>query len=173
MPVSYLPVITFLLLFGVPIFGLLRGRKSFRVGAAISVGLFTLVFLCVYVPGWSLMPSAFRGDPAAQYKLARWTENHCEQIGSVVLWPCSPDVLSGFAWLEKSAAQDYPPAMYLVGVRLKHGIHVPMPRDWNGPGGNVFLQSDRGQKLIDRALQLGFVPPNGDERGYYWQVYRR
>src|SRR5437588_251958 len=81
-----------------------------------------------------------RGDPAAQYELARWTENHCERLGSIILWPCQPDVLSRFAWLEKAAAQDYPPAVYLVGVRLMHGEHIPKPPDWTGPAGNHFPQ---------------------------------
>jgi TPR repeat protein len=119
------------------------------------------------------MPAAHRGDPEAQYKLARWTENHCEQLGSVILWPCEPDVLGGFAWLEKAAAQDYPPAVYLVGVRLKHGEHVPRPPDWKGPAGNHFPHPEKGQELIDRALKLGFVPPPGDEVSYYMRVYRR
>jgi hypothetical protein len=38
-----------------------------------------------------------------------------------------------YAWLEKAAAQDYPPAVWLVGVRLKYGLHVPRPPNWNGP----------------------------------------
>jgi hypothetical protein len=173
MPVSYLPCVTPLLLLAIPLLCALRGRKAFLVGLAISIGFFALMFLCVYVPGWILMPAAHRGDPEAQYNLARWTENHCEQLGSVFLWPCEPDVLGGFAWLEKAAAQDYPPAMYLVGVRLKHGEHVPRPPDWNGPGGNFFPQPEKGQVLIDRALKLGFVPPPGDEVSYYMRVYRR
>jgi TPR repeat protein len=119
------------------------------------------------------MPQANRGDPVAQYELARWTENHCEQLGSVILWPCEPDVLGGFAWLEKAAAQDYPPAVYLLGVRIKYGEHVPKPPDWNGSAGNAFPQPEKGQKMIDRALQLGFKPPPGDEVSYYMRVYRR
>jgi|GEM_PF-6721667 len=173
MPVSYLPCVTPLLLLTIPLLCLVRGRRAFYIGASISVGLFALLFLWVYVPGWILMSQAHRGDPAAQYELARWTENHCERLGSVILWPCEPDVLGGFAWLEKAAAQDYPPAVYLVGVRLKHGEHVPKPPDWNGPGGNHFPQPERGQKMIDLALDLGFRPPPGDEVSYYMRVYRR
>lgn len=150
MPVSFLPCITPLLLVGAPLLCLAWGRRAFRVAASISGGLIGLLFLWVYVPGWVLMIQARRGDPIAQYELARWTENHCERIGSVILWPCEPDVLGGFSWLEKAAEQDYPPALYLVGVRLKHE-HVPMPPNWNGPGGNSFPQPERGQKLIDRV----------------------
>jgi TPR repeat protein len=173
MPVSYLPCLTPLLLVGIPLLLLARGRKPFLLAASISGCIFALLFLWVYVPGWILMFQANNGDPAVQYDLARWTENHCEQLGSLILWPCEPDVLGGFAWLEKAAAQDYPPAVYLVGVRLKHGEHVPKPLDWTGPAGNVFPQPERGQKMIDRALQLGFRPPPGDEVSYYMRVYRR
>jgi hypothetical protein len=91
----------------------------------------------------------------------------------MILWPCEPDVLGGFAWLEAAATQDYPPAAYLVGVRLKHGEHVPRPPDWKGPSGNHFPQPEKGQELIDRALKLGFVPPPGDEASYYMRAYRR
>lgn len=173
MPVSYLPCVTPLLLLAIPLLCAVRGRKALLVGLSISIGLFALMFLCVYMPGWVLMPAAHRGDPEAQYNLARWTENHCEQVGSIILWPCEPDVLGGFAWLEKAAAQDYPPAVYLVGVRLKHGEHVPRPPGWEGPAGNHFPQPEKGQPLIDRALKLGFVPPPGDEVSYYMRVYRR
>lgn len=117
------------------------------------------------------MFKANRGDPAAKYGLARWTERHDEQIGEFILWPFSPDVLGGYAWLEKAAAADYPPAIYAVGVRLKHGNHVPRPPNWNGPDGNVFPQPQRGQVLIDKAVQLGYQPMI-EEEYFYWQQYR-
>lgn len=173
MPVSYLPCVTPLLLVVVPLLFLARGRKPFLVATGISVGLVVLLFLWVYVPGWILMAQARNGDPVAQYNLAQWTENHCEKLGAIILWPCRPDVLGGYAWLEKAAAQDYPPAVYLVGVRLKHGNHVPKPPDWSGPVGNHFPQPEKGQKLIDRAIELGFTPPPGDEVSYYMRKYRR
>ena len=172
MPVSYLPCVTPLLLLAIPLFCLARGRKAFVIGLSISFALLGLIVLWVYVPGWILMARAYGGEAEAQYKLAQWTENHCKQLGNVILWPCQADVLGGFAWLEKAAAQDYPPAVYLVGVRLKYGTHVPKPPGWDGPGGNWFPQPERGQKLIDRALELGFQPPPGDERSVYWR-YRR
>jgi TPR repeat protein len=81
--------------------------------------------------------------------------------------------LGGYTWLAKAAAQDYPPAVWLVGVRLKYGILVPMPKDWNGPGGNVFPQPERGQQMIDHAVNdLGFKPTTNEE-SYYFQHYRR
>jgi TPR repeat protein len=60
----------------------------------------------------------------------------------------------GYAWLEKAANRNYPPAIYALGVRTKHGIHVPRPKDWDGPVGNVFDQPLRGQALIDKAITL-------------------
>ncbi|MCM3872066.1 MAG: hypothetical protein ND895_15395 [Pyrinomonadaceae bacterium] len=142
------------------------------ISGSVSASLVVILFLAVYAPSWVLTVKANAGDANAQYELARWTENHCEQIGEFVLWPCQADVLGGYAWLEKSAGQEYPPALYAVGVRLKYGEHVPQPPEWSGPGGNVFPQPERGQKKIDRALALGFHPPV-EEEYFYWRVYRR
>jgi hypothetical protein len=61
--------------------------------------------------------------------------------------------------------------LYALGVRLKHGIHVPRPANWTGPSGNVFEQPDLGQSYIDKAFELGYKP-KVDEESYYWQVYR-
>ncbi len=173
MPISYLPCITPLLLLAIPLLCLASGRRAFLIGTSISIALVALLISWVYVPGWMLMSPANRGDPAAQYELARWTENHSEQLGRAILWPGKPDVLGGFAWLEKAAAQNHPPAVYLVGVRLKYGQHVPRPSGWDGPAGNHFPQPEKGQKMIDRALELGFKPPYGDEQSYYNRFYRK
>ncbi len=172
MPVSFLPCIFPMLLVCVPLLFLAKGRKPFLRATSASASVLVLLFLWVYVPGWVLMVKADRGDAAAMYELARWTENHDEQVGAFVLWPVSPDVLGGYAWLEKAAALDYPPAVYAVGVRLKHGDHVPQPRDWNGPAGNHFPQPARGQTLIDKALRLGYQPTI-EEEYFYWQQYRK
>ena len=172
MPVSLLPVIIPALLIGIPLLLLMKGRKTFAWAAAVSLALVTLLFLSVYVPGWVLAAKARHGDAAAMYELARWTERHDEQIGEFILWPVSPDVLGGYAWLEKAATLDYPPAVYAVGVRLKYGEHVPRPPDWSGPGGNVFAQPERGQALIDKAIRLGYRPTINEEF-FYWQQYRK
>lgn len=173
MPVSYLPCIMPLVLIGVPLLCLIRGRRAFFVACAVSAAILAAVLLSVFVPGWIMGAKARDGDPADKYEFARWTENHCEDLGSIILWPCTPDVLGGFTWLEKAAAQDHPPAVWLVGVRLKYGIHVPRPAAWSGPAGNVFPQPERGQAMIDRAVnELGFQPPP-DEETYYWQTYRQ
>jgi hypothetical protein len=172
-PVSPFPILIPLLLVGVPLLFLIKGRKSFLRAATVSVSIVLLFFLWVYVPGWVLMLQAKRGDPAAMYELARWTEKHDEQIGAVVLWPDLPDVLGGYAWLERAAALDYPPAVYAVGVRLKYGQHVPRPADWpSNHSGNYFPQPERGQELIDKALRLGYQPTI-EERYFYWQQYRK
>ena len=166
MPVSFLPLIFPLLLIGVPLLFLARGRKQFLRATAFSTAILLLLFLIVYVPGWVLMLRANRGDAAAMYELARWTEKHGDAMGEYLLWPFEPDVLGGYAWLEKAASKDYPPAIYAVGVRIKHGIHVPRPPDWDGPAGNVFDQPLRGQAFIDKALQLGYQPTVREEDFY-------
>jgi hypothetical protein len=171
MPVSYLPCVLPILLVAVPLLCLTRGRKPFLLASAGSLAVLVLITLPAYIPGWVLMVKARGGDPAAQYELARWHERHCEAIQRWMLWPCSPDVLAGYAWLEKAAGQDYPPAVYTLGVRLKYGQHVPQPADWRGPAGNVFPQPARGQALIDRALRLGYRPRTAEELHYmtvYW-----
>jgi TPR repeat protein len=117
------------------------------------------------------MGRASSGDPASQYELARWHENYCDAIQAWIVWQCETDVRSGYVWLEKAADQDYPPAVYMLGVRLKYGEHVPRPAGWNGPEGNWFPQPERGQELIDRAIRLGFRPYR-DERIVYMRIFR-
>jgi hypothetical protein len=151
------------------------GRKAVMIAAVASISVVIAFVLSVYVPGWLLMPKAHSGDPHAQYELARWTENHCYQINEYLFWPCDlsgDNTLDGYAWLERAAVQDYPPAVWLVGVRLKYGIHVPRPANWTGASGNVFPQPERGQEMIDHAIQLGFQPP-ADEENYYDRAYRK
>ena len=172
MPVSFLPLIFPALIIGVPLLFLTQGPKPFLWAASVSASILLLLFFWVYVPGCMLMLKTNRGDPAAMYELARWTENHDDQIGEFILWPVASDVLGGYEWLEKAAALDYPPAVYAVGVRLKHGYHVPRPSGWSGPSGNHFPQMKRGQALIDRAIQLGYQPTIKEEL-FYWQQYRK
>jgi hypothetical protein len=84
MPVRYLPCATWLLLIGGPLLFLARGRKSFVIALAVSLSIVVLLYLWVYVPGWVLMSKAAGGDPRAQYELARWAENHCEQMQAIL-----------------------------------------------------------------------------------------
>ncbi|MCC6683053.1 MAG: hypothetical protein IT445_19315 [Phycisphaeraceae bacterium] len=173
MPVSYLPCITPLILFGVPLLLLITSRRAAKIAAGCSVCVLALLLLAVYVPDWWLYAKAARGDATVQYQYAQWLENHSERIGAIILWPSEPDVLGGYAWLEKAAAQDYPPAVWLVGVRLKYGQFVPKPPGWTGPAGNFFPQPGRGQPIIDRAVnQLGYEPPSSEDTFYYTH-YRR
>jgi TPR repeat protein len=162
-------------LIGIPLLVLLiRGGKPFLRAAAVSSTLFALLFFWFHVPGWVRMIPAHRGDPAAMYELARWMENHDEQMGQFVLWPFGPDVLGGYTWLERAAALDNPPAVYAVGVRIKYGEHVPRPSNWpsNQQGGNCFPQPERGQEMIDKALRLGYQPTIKED-WFYWQEYRK
>jgi hypothetical protein len=116
MPVSYLPCFTTLCLLIIPVIGRAKGgRKGLLVGLAISGFIVSIIGLSVYVPGWVLFLKANSGDAASQYKFARWTETHCEELENILIWPCSPDLLGGYAWLEKAAAQDYYPLCISLG----------------------------------------------------------
>lgn len=170
MPVSYVPILFPLALILLPMFAARRGKQARRIAAYWSAGILAALLLWVYVPG-GLLWLRSGSDAAAQYQLARWTENHHDHLSEFLLWPSS-DVLGGYAVLEQSAQRDYPPALYALGVRLKYGFHVPEPPNWNGPSGNVFAQPERGQPLIDRALELGFQPVV-EESAFYWREYRR
>ncbi|NNM86561.1 MAG: hypothetical protein HKL96_12500 [Phycisphaerales bacterium] len=172
MPVSWLPIITPFLCIAVPLLLLLKSKRAALIAAGVAVVLLAAFILSVYGPGWWWQYRADRGDPVAEYRYAQWLENHSEQMWEVIPWWGSPDVLGGYAWLKKAAAQNYPPAVWLVGERLKHGEFVPQPA-WSVPAGNVYAQPERGQRLIDHAIHdLGFKPPCKGEV-YYWQYYRR
>jgi TPR repeat protein len=172
MPVSYVPdVVTFLIIAAL-VYGSLGGWSRFRwalLGVLVVVGALVGP---IYQRGIQLCRLAKSGDARAQYRYARWLENTPEEIGSRILWPTGPDVMGGYAWLERSAAAGYPPAIYLLGVRLKYGEFVPEPKGWKGPGGNVFPQPERGQKLIDQAARAGFHRPASGDYTYYFTVYR-
>jgi hypothetical protein len=173
MAVSFIPLLLPLLIAGVLIYGAKGGWRRFLktlTGSALVVGLVLAPF---FVPGLILKSKAEEGDAKAQYRFARWLENTPESIGSIILWPFAPEVLEGYAWLEKSANGGFLAAIYVQGVRLKHGIHVPKPTGWTGPSGNVFPQPEIGRALIEKALSHGFKPSSADsEASYYWQVYR-
>ena len=174
MPVSYAPLFVPLLLIGIPLVYLLKSRKKALLAAIGSLLTVAAILLLVFVPGWGLHHQASAGNAAAQYRYAQWLENHGERLGALLPWAGEPDVYGGYAWLQKSAAQNYPPAVWLLGVRLKYGIFVPQPPNWTGPAGNVFPQPAQGQAMIDKAVNtLGYKPPTADEEGYYFQYYRR
>ena len=171
MPVSYFPLVLPLVFFLILCRGATHGPKALLRSVFVVVALFALVTVPFYVPGWWLMLRSRSNDPSTLYRLSRWHERHAEQIGDLILWPFEPDVASGFACLERAAAQDFPPALYAVGVRLKHGELVPKPPNWTGPAGNHFPQPERGQPLIDKALRLGFKPIVSEEL-FYTHVFR-
>lgn len=172
MPVSLFSFLLPIVFIVVLCLGAFLGKKAFLRSVAAVIAITTVVALPFYIPGWWFMLRSLRGDGAALYQLARWHENHCEKIGALILWPCSPNLEAGYQVLERSAAAGYPPAIYALGVRLKHGIFVPQPPGWTGPGGNVFPQPERGQPLIDRALKAGFTP-KVEENLFYWQEFRK
>jgi len=172
MPVSVFPVFLTALLLIVPFVAARFGaRYGIRFGI-ISLSLFLSVVLFAYIPGLYWAWEARSGNGNALYRLAQWEESHSESIGQWFLWPFRPDVRSGYQNLEAAANSGYPPAIYALGVRLKYGQHVPKPKNWMGPAGNVFDQPERGQPLIDKALSLGFAPPVKEDE-FYWQVFRR
>ena len=172
MPVSPLPLVLPIIFIVLLIRGALRGKRTFLRAIGIVVGITAVVTLPFYIPGWWFMLRGSSNNGAAMYQLARWHENHCEKIGALILWPCTPNVEAGYRALERSGATGYTPAIYALGVRLKYGDHVPKPPGWTGPGGNVFDQPERGQPLIDQALRAGFTP-TVEERLFYWQVFRK
>ncbi len=171
MPVSYFPLLLPLLFVVLLAQGAIRGWRALIHAIVIVCLILAMVLLPFYIPGWILMWRVRGGDPHVMYQLAKWHENHSDGIGEIILWPFQPDVLGGYAWVERAAEKDYPPALYAIGVRLKHGLHVPKPAGWTGPGGNVFEQPERGQKYIDKAIELGYTPLVDENMFYDW-VYR-
>ncbi|MDX1968021.1 MAG: hypothetical protein SFV23_12675 [Planctomycetaceae bacterium] len=168
MPVSLTPILFPLFLVVITLVGTCCSRKAGLLVAGASIAAVLLIVLSAEVPGWALMLRARQDDPAAMYELARWTENRAEDLGEWLPYPGSPNVLGGYALLERAAEYDYPPALYAVGVRLKFGDFVPEPPNWTGPGGNVFPQPERGQPLIDKALALGYQPSVEEIHFYWW-----
>jgi hypothetical protein len=165
MAVSFLPILVPAVLIVSIIVRLCS--KKWHTPATVSIGLclciYALVLLLEFGAGLRLRWKADKGDPHAQYEYSRWIECHCERIQSYFIWPCFPDVSGqSFAWLSKAAAQDYPAAMYALGVRLKHNQFVPA--DTADPR--------RGVDLIIRARNLGFRPPC-DEHLFYYTVFRQ
>lgn len=165
MPVSYIPCIIPVLLIVIPMIFLSKGKKPFLKASCVSIAIFLILILRVYVPGWLLMYKADRGDAIAQYELSRWYATHNQSINEWMLWPYDSEVttMHSFTWLEKSAEQQYPIALYALGVHYKCGFGVPEPIGWDGPSGNVFPQPVKGQKLIDLAIKLNYKPKVREE----------
>lgn len=171
MPVSPLPILTWLILLAVILVSGFRGMRAFTTAVGCSAFSVALIWLAISAPGISLHRKAVAGNAAAQFEYARFVENRSSRMNAIICWPTTPDVLGGYTWLLQSAKQNHPPALYALGVRLKHGIHVPKPANWTGPSGNVFRQPHLGQSYIDKAFELGYKT-RVDEESYYWQVYR-
>jgi len=173
MPVSPLPILIPLLLVIVLIVASMKGRKVFFRSAVVVASFIIFILSFFYIPGVLLYFRATQNDLDAQYKYARWLENNPEDINEVMFWPINPNVLEGYFWIDKAADQGHLPSLYIKGVRLKYGDHVPQPEDWDGPGGNHFPQPARGQKCIDEAIEKGFRPvKNLEEEFYYTHLYR-
>ena len=173
MPVSLLPIIIPLIALVAIIWSAFKGKKAFLATTACVLGFFALLLSSQFIPGLLLRAKANDGDVAAQYRYARWLENHSEKINELLLWPSSPQVLEGYSWIDRAAEAGHLPSIYMKGIRLKYGNHVPEPQEWNGPGGNHFPQPELGQKYIDEALSKGFRPLSDvGEEYYYWHVYR-
>lgn len=152
MPASLTPLITIALLVGTALWFLISKNKASRRTFVVAESLLCAILLGNFLPGGIYWMRARAGSPAAMYELARWTESHDENIGEYILWPFVPDVDGGYVWLERAAALDYPPALYALGLRLKHGMFVDEPAGWK-----------RGQPLIDRAIALGHQPVANEE----------
>lgn len=173
MPVSYFPLAFAAALIGAPCFAWCFGsRKHAARITGVCCAVIATVFGGVFLPGLMHAVGAKAGAPRAQYEYARWLENHCTALQTWLPIPCNSDVEAGYLWLERAAENNYTPAIYILGVRLKYGIHVPRPKDWSGPGGNTFPQPERGQVLMDEALSRGFRPRVTEAAAYY-QSFRR
>jgi hypothetical protein len=149
--------------------GMAKGMRWGVIAAGVSVSILGGFLLWIFVPGWLLMAEASQGDAAAQYRLAKWYCIYPRKIDRVLYWPVRPDRFASYAWLERAAAQDYPPAIYALGVRIKRGFGVPRPPDWMGSVG-WYPQPERGQALIDKAIRLGYVPIV-DEASFHYHVF--
>jgi hypothetical protein len=134
MPVSIFPLVLPIVFIVLLIRWAIRGKRAFVRAATIVVAIVAVVALPFYIPGWWPMVHISRVNGAALYQLARWHENHCQSVGALILWPCSPDVEAGYRVLERAAAAGYPPAIYALGVRLKvWRVHSGAARlDWPG-----------------------------------------
>ena len=148
-------------------------KNKIKLFSLITV-IFLIIILIsrVYITGAYYSIRANNGDPVYLYELARWHECYCEDIQRFILWPCSNDHLTGYSFLEKSAEQDYPIALYALGLRLKKGNYVPVPDGGFGPSYPHYgrAQPIRGQKLINKALELGYIP-TVTEGAFYRRVY--
>ncbi len=142
MPVSPLPVVTWLILFALIVVNGFRGKRAFAAAVVFSVLSVAFIWFAVSAPGFLLQRKAAAGAAVAQFEYARFVENKSSRINAIISWPTTSDVLGGYKWLLQSAKQNHPPALYALGVRLKHGIHVPEPPNWTGPAGNRFPQPD-------------------------------
>lgn len=171
MPVSFLPLLLPVIALGALVISAFKGIKFFLATVACVAVVIIGILSIFYIPGIYYFMKASSGVPSDQYRYARWLENHSDAINQWILWPVEPKVLEGYHWIDRAAESGYTPAIYIKGIRLKYGEHVPMPPNWNGAGGNVFPQPDVGQPFIDQALKLGFKPSVAED-SYYWRVYR-
>ena len=176
MPVNYLPLIFGLVIFIVPVIIIVKlillkdNFRSLLKILLIQSVLLAIIFLFVYLPGYIYMYEAhYKNDPKSQYELSRWYENHADKINSIIMIPflkAECDVKKGFEWLNRSADNEYPEAIYALGIMYKYGIFVPDPSGRN-TGGNYFPQPEKGQQLIDKAIQAGYKPNVKEEDFYY------
>jgi len=172
LPVSYIPCIVPLFLVAVLLVLSHTRPRTAKVAAFILATILASYLLSVYIPGWVRYAHALKGDPFAEYRYAQWLDIHNGEISNVILiWPVNRFDYRGFRWLEKAAAQQYPPAVWVVGARLRDGWCVPRPPGWTGPGGGNYPQPERGQAMMDHAVNdLGFRPP-ADVPQFLYQVY--
>ena len=162
MPVSYFPLWMALFLILLPWLKFRKPPKTVPTRIKLSICFYLVIPALVYVYGLGCYVAIADKNPATMYRYSKWAESCNEWINKIVIWPFVDDDLAGYSWLERAAELNYPPALYCLGWRLKTGRCVPKPEGWKGPSGNAFPQPEKGQPLIDRALQAGFVPSDQD-----------
>jgi hypothetical protein len=167
MPVDYTPLLIIVVAIGLPIWLTARyGRRIGLLSASAEFVIFLVMILSVYAPAWQLKAKAKRGDPVAAYQLSKWYWTNW-----IARHVTGGDPSSSFRWLEKSADGKYAPALYTLGVMYKEGTFVP-PESQAVNASVPHPQPQRGQKLIDEAIALGYRPTVPEEQ-YFNTVFTR
>jgi hypothetical protein len=165
MPVSSFPCGVTL-----PLQGLAKGKRAFVAATITSFTVALILLLRAYATGRALMRTpGRRGGPGRAGALAREPRRGGPGVAPLTLRALTR--LTDHAWLEKTARQDYPAAVYPLGVRLNYDEHVRQPEGWTGPGSHRFPRPERGRRLSDRARGL-VCRPQTEEALHYRNVYR-
>lgn len=166
MPVDFTPFLLLLAMVAAPV--ALFASKKWVIASLLLIGEIVLTVIYIYGcfhPPAALFRPAEAGNRRAAFELARWyTARKCFGQGIA-------DFDTSWKWLKQSADAGYPPALYTSGVLYKKGNFLPLPPDSQHVSfGTPRPDLVKGQRLIDRAISEGFVPPS-PEKVYYFTVF--